>query len=329
MCKISIVIPAYNAEGMIGRMLDSVCGQSFRDWEAIVVDDGSKDATAAILDQYAATDPRFKVIRQPNGGVSSARNVGMAQAKGHYIYFADADDTLEKDCLKLLYDAAVTVQADIVACGFRYVDSLGQTIEAWLPRKQESVQAYCSDWIRRYGINTLCNKLLVRSRIRHLFDTDHSLGEDLKFSCEYLGGARRIAIVERPLYIYYCKNEGSLTKNRALSMGSLMYDTNNLASLACAWQIPMCLVANRFFKRVLHILLACQSKPDLTGTLEALMCMEGLKEFSQAYKPGLLKYRFFRILLNNRGAGSLYAIAELKRLADGFIHGAKGRAHEK
>jgi hypothetical protein len=91
----------------------------------------------------------------------------------------------------------------------------------------------------------------------------------------------------------------------------------------------MCLVANRFFKRVLHILLPCQSKADLAGVLAALMHMEGLKEFSRAYKPQSLKYKFFRILLNNRKAGILYAIAELKRLADGFIHGAKGRAHEK
>ena len=77
MCKISIVIPAYNAEKLIERMLDSIRLQSFHDWQAVLIDDGSQDGTGAILDRYTAMDERFTVIHQENGGVSSARNAGM------------------------------------------------------------------------------------------------------------------------------------------------------------------------------------------------------------------------------------------------------------
>lgn len=329
MCKISIVIPAYNAEKVIGRMLDSICRQSFQDWQAVLIDDGSQDATGAILDQYAAMDKRFTVIHQPNGGVSSARNAGMECACGQYLYFADADDELDVDCLALLYRAASKTQADLTTCGFRYVNSFGDTLGTWLPTKQESVNDYCVDWIKRYGINTLCNKLLVRSLVKTQFDTEHAMGEDLKFVCDYLGDVQKIAIIERPLYIYYSENAGSLTKNSLLKMEAIMYDIRNLASFACEQQIPTCLVVNRFFEQVWIILFACQSKSDLGGALEALILIEGLMEFSKENKPLGFKCHLIRILLNNRCTSILYCVAELKRHLDGIIHRLKGFVHEK
>ena len=89
---LSIIIPVYNVEKYFRRCLDSVMSQSFRDYELLLVDDGSSDSSGAICDEYAVRDERIRVFHKTNGGVSSARNVGLEHAKGEWIYFVDADD---------------------------------------------------------------------------------------------------------------------------------------------------------------------------------------------------------------------------------------------
>ena len=98
--RFSIIIPVYNVEKYLRDCLDSVLGQSFSDWEAICVNDGSTDHSASILEEYASRDIRITVISQPNGGLSAARNTGMNAAKGDYVIFLDSDDWLEADALK-------------------------------------------------------------------------------------------------------------------------------------------------------------------------------------------------------------------------------------
>ena len=91
MPEVSIIVPVYNAENSISRCVDSILHQEFEDFELLLVDDGSKDSSPAILDAYAEQDPRVKVIHKPNSGVSSTRNLALDQAKGKYIQFLDAD----------------------------------------------------------------------------------------------------------------------------------------------------------------------------------------------------------------------------------------------
>lgn len=98
----SVIIPVYNVEPYLRDCLDSVLNQSFADWEAVCVDDGSTDGSAAIAAEYAKKDNRFKVVCQPNGGLSAARNTGLATAHGDYILFLDSDDWLEADALTTL-----------------------------------------------------------------------------------------------------------------------------------------------------------------------------------------------------------------------------------
>ena len=93
--KISIVIPVYNAEDYLERCIQSILAQNFSSYEVILVDDGSSDASSLICDRYSATDPRFRTIHKPNGGLSDARNVGVAHATTDYIIFIDADDIFD------------------------------------------------------------------------------------------------------------------------------------------------------------------------------------------------------------------------------------------
>ena len=91
---VSIIVPVYNVEAYLSRCLESIAAQTFRDFECILVDDGSTDSSPALCDEWAQRDPRFRVLHQKNGGISAARNSGMDAAQGQYLVFSDDDDTL-------------------------------------------------------------------------------------------------------------------------------------------------------------------------------------------------------------------------------------------
>ena len=114
---VSIIIPVYNGERYLQKAIDSALAQTLHDLEIICVDDGSTDGSAAILDGYAAKDPRVKVIHRRNEGVSAARNAGIDVADGRYIYFLDADDELEPETCERLAAKADAGECDVVQCG--------------------------------------------------------------------------------------------------------------------------------------------------------------------------------------------------------------------
>lgn len=118
---ISLIIPVFNAERFLRQCLDSVKSQTFKDFEAILVDDGSTDSSGLICDEYSVSDNRFHVIHQVNQGVSSARNKGIEAAQGEYVYFADSDDSLRPETLEHLYAAIRQGDYDIAASGFSIV----------------------------------------------------------------------------------------------------------------------------------------------------------------------------------------------------------------
>lgn len=114
MPAVSVVIPVYNSAKYLRECLDSIIAQTFSDWEVVAVDDGSSDDSPAILDEYAAKDSRIKVIHKVNGGVSAARNDGLAAASGEYVLFVDSDDFLDKSALQVSYEEALRTGADVV-----------------------------------------------------------------------------------------------------------------------------------------------------------------------------------------------------------------------
>ena len=127
---ISIIVPVYNAEKMLQTCVDSILGQKFTEWELLLVDDGSTDASAALCDSLSQEDPRIRTYHKSNGGVSSARNLGIRKSGGEYLYFADSDDTLVPETLEELYREAAAQSADMVVCGFTYyVERSGETVD--------------------------------------------------------------------------------------------------------------------------------------------------------------------------------------------------------
>lgn len=127
--KLSIIIPVFNVEKYVQTCLDSVIEQSFRNFEVIVVDDGSTDGSPTICDAAAKQDGRICVIHQQNGGLSAARNAGLDIARGEWIGFLDSDDFIMPDMYEKLMDAAEKARADIAICNYLRVDVQGKPIE--------------------------------------------------------------------------------------------------------------------------------------------------------------------------------------------------------
>lgn len=120
MAEVSIIVPVYQVENYIRQCIDSILVQTFTDFELILVDDGSKDKSGQICDEYAVLDQRVKVIHKENGGLSDTRNCGMDQAVGNYFMFVDSDDYIAPTMLEYLYKALMNKEADIAVCNFLY-----------------------------------------------------------------------------------------------------------------------------------------------------------------------------------------------------------------
>lgn len=125
---ISIIVPVYNAAPYLSTCIESILNQTYKDIELILINDGSKDNSGEICDDYALKDNRIKVVHKKNGGVSSARNAGLALATGEYIGWVDADDYIERDMFEFLYQLVITYDADIAECGYASVDGKKVTV---------------------------------------------------------------------------------------------------------------------------------------------------------------------------------------------------------
>ena len=127
--KISIIIPVYNTEKYLRSCLDSVANQTFKDFEAIIIDNNSPDNSAKIIAEYVNKYPNFKTYKKIGGMAGGARNLGLKYAKGDFLFFLDSDDTLNTDALDLLYNISQKYNADIVNCTFNLIDSNGNTYQ--------------------------------------------------------------------------------------------------------------------------------------------------------------------------------------------------------
>ncbi len=159
---ISVIVPVYNAEAYLHRCVDSLLAQTFRDFEILLIDDGSPDKSGDICDQYARQDDRIRVFHKGNGGVSSARQLGIELAKGEYSIHCDPDDWVETNMLEELYNKAKATAADMVICDF-FVDSTQSTTICKQPIKSN----YSNDVLIQLLENELhgstCNKLIKHS----------------------------------------------------------------------------------------------------------------------------------------------------------------------
>lgn len=212
---ISVIVPVYNAEKYIRRCLDSLLAQTFRDFEIILIDDGSPDGSGAICDGYSATDSRIRVIHQENKGVSLARQCGIDHARGEYTIHADPDDWVEPDLLGALYQAACRENADIAICDF-FEEYPGRS--AVRRQNPPSEPAGCIKSLLLETMHSACWNKLVRKELYDRngirFPSGISMWEDMATIPRLFYHARRTAYVPRPLYHYVSAgNSSSISKD--------------------------------------------------------------------------------------------------------------------
>lgn len=221
---VSIIVPIYNAEKYIRRCIDSVLCQEYTDFELILADDGSKDSSGSICDEYAAKDSRVHVIHKENTGVSDTRNMAISQATGTYLQFLDSDDWITPDATKLLVRAATEHHCDLVISDFYRV--VGERVshkgdiedDGVLTREEfaEHMMENPADFY--YGV--LWNKLYRRDLIeKHNLRMDESVSwcEDFLFNLEYILHAEVFYALQAPIY-YYVKTKGSLVSSQGISI---------------------------------------------------------------------------------------------------------------
>lgn len=243
--KISIIVPVYNAEKSLARCVDSILNQEFRDFELILMDDGSRDRSGEICDGYARADARVVVVHKENTGVSDTRNQAIARARGTFLQFVDSDDWLTADATKLMVRTAEETGCDLVIADFyRVVGEMVSRkgdIDADQVIGREAFVGFMMENPADYYYGVLWNKLYRREIVEAhgiRMDAKISWCEDFLFNLEYVRYATTFYALRTPVY-YYVKTKGSLV-NQKISFARTV--EMKLAMFECY---------NDFFKHVL------------------------------------------------------------------------------
>ena len=244
---VSIITPAYRARKTLPAYIDSVLAQSRGDFELLLCDDGSDDGTAELGEWYAATDPRVRVLRLPHRGTGAARNSGIREARGKYILFADADDTMEPDTLEKTAGLADASGADLVVWNyFRESDAECRLIRSAAGKEGtvsigEYAEAMTDPFLYEYFLPW--NKLFRRDIIQknRILFPDWKYAEDLSFVVDYFCHVRTVSVLHRPLY-HYRVTAGTAT--------SSMFEDHNREKLRIAVQSVFLKIINRFYRGV-------------------------------------------------------------------------------
>ena len=228
MTRVSVIIPVYNIERHLRQCLDSVAGQTLSELQIICGDDGSSDASAGILAEYAARDSRFQIITQANAGPGAARNAGMERAQGDFLIFLDSDDWFESDLLEEMTARALETGADVTVCRSVEFDSATgrERLSEWmlktcfLPASAFTAQeiaphlfqfTYGWPWDKLYRMD-----YLKREGFRY---PPLPNSEDLVYVFPSLAAARRIAVTERTLVHHRVNRSASVSNSRHLDPG--------------------------------------------------------------------------------------------------------------
>lgn len=210
---ITVIIPVYNAEEYLDECINSVCKQTYKNLQIIIVNDGSTDASRDICERYATKDSRILLINKANGGQASARNVALNKTEGDYICFLDSDDMMKNDMLEKLYKIHKKTESDIVVCGFQKFENKVQVNESnsvleKTYSKEEALLDICMD---KYLKTYVWNKLFVKSLFLNMRFQAGRVFEDTALVANIMCQAKKIAYTSEKLY-YYRIREGSTVR---------------------------------------------------------------------------------------------------------------------
>ena len=214
---LSIVIPVYNTEAWLPRCLESVAAQGVPQeaLEIVIVDDGSTDGSAAVAAEFAAGHPNTRVLTQPNGGLSAARNAGLAAAAGDYVWFVDSDDRVAPDSISAILDICRRLSPDVVALGSARQSQAGVRPDGYYPAELAGSVLSGRELMRRGMLQSVCSpfyvfrkKFLAGGRFSFFPGIFH---EDEEFTPRVLYAAAKVAFLPQVCYVAVAR-EGSITR---------------------------------------------------------------------------------------------------------------------
>ena len=207
MDKISIIMPCYNAQATVGRTIESIITQDYKNLEIIAINDGSKDETLKILNEYKEKDSRIKVIDKPNGGVSSARNLGLKEATGKYIQFIDSDDYyLSSDVISYNYNLLIKHNADVVVFNFTHPCFALSSNEGLL--NLEDPKDFMTFYKDFFALILPWNKIIKRELLTRPYIEGVAFAEDELYNIDnILVNAKKVYISTRVDHHYTCNSK--------------------------------------------------------------------------------------------------------------------------
>ena len=217
--KYSVIIPAYNAEATIRRCLDSLLNQPHGDAELIIINDGSTDSTGKICREYASRHNGIRYFEKENGGVASARNLGLEKAAGEYILFVDSDDYVTQNYFAVL-DTSTVASKDLIMFGRSTYDGDAlrhQPLPSASAETPEETAALVCEALRQQRMNCAWNKVYRRDVIKKYgiqFDERLPIGEDKVFAVEYAVRSQSAEFVPDPIYVVSLENDKSLSRKQ-------------------------------------------------------------------------------------------------------------------
>lgn len=208
--KVSVIVPVYNTETYLKKCLDSLVNQTFSDYEIIIINDGSTDNSINIINDYTNKYSFVKAFTKKNGGLSSARNLGIEKSSGKYLMFIDSDDYVENNMIEVMYNKAISDKSDIVVCEFSYIYNDGRKIRSY------SNLDYTSDSLKKYLLTPPMAP--IRLFKKTLFDNikfkEGIYYEDLECCPKMVLYTKKISYVNESLYNYLMRDSSIMHQKK-------------------------------------------------------------------------------------------------------------------
>ena len=298
---VTIIVPVYNVEPYLRQCLDSIVAQTYTNLEILLIDDGSTDGSAAVVDEYAQRDSRIHTVHQPNAGLSAARNTGLRLTTGQLVTMVDSDDCIAPQFVEILQQTLARHDADIAVAAWTRFDDTPPTFkpDATPHDVYTSEQAINAVFYQQRLTNSACSRLFKTSLFANVRFPDGMLYEDLAVAYPLLKNARRIVYHHAVAYYYRRRASsilGQFTPERVHVLDILEHLESQVAGEAPQY-LPA--VRSRRLSACFNIYLLCCDNPDQADT--ARRCWNGIRQL----RLGCLFDR--RIRLKNR-AGILVSL---------------------
>jgi len=233
---ISIIVPVYNIENYLERCVDSICRQTYTNLEIILVDDGSNDGSGKLCDQLAEKDNRIRVFHKENGGTSTARNLGIAHARGIYVGFVDGDDYISEDMYEILYQAIVDYDAEISQVGRDEIDEQGNLLPNICEPPAKTIYIEAEDFLKEMllhkGDCSFCTKLVKKQLFQIAAFPVGELNEDFKLMVQLLRHVKGVVSLPAQTYHVFYRMGSNTRKADKEAFSRVFGDNVNNADMA-------------------------------------------------------------------------------------------------